>query len=122
MLYSSKQGESIAWGESHYSTYVMSSNLTLLSGMFFLYVFSITVSGWCTLTSGIIWTLAALASFCALFALSLDRYLYSYLVAMRQSVVALLQSKAAGNQTSGAQAHNTDLNRTDTALSHGPAG
>jgi len=122
ILYGSKQGESIAWGESHYSTYIMSSNLTLLSGILFLYVLFITVIGWCTLASGIIWTLVALVSFCALFALSLDRYLYSYLVAMRQSVVAFLQSKAAGNQTSGAQAHNTGLNRTDTALSHGPAG
>jgi hypothetical protein len=122
ILYGSKQGESIAWGESHYSTYVMSSNLTFLSGIFLLYVLFITLIGWCTLASGIIWGLVALASFCALFAFSLDRYLYSYLVAMRQSVMALLQNRAAGNQTSGAQAHNPGLNRTEAALSRGPAG
>ena len=101
MLYNSKQGESIAWGESHYSTYVMSSNLTLLSGMLFFYVLGLTVSGWCAVASGIIWILASLVLFYALFALSLDRYLYSYQVAMRQSVVALLQSRAAGNQAGG---------------------
>jgi hypothetical protein len=122
MLYSSKQGESIAWGESHYSTYVMSSNLALLSGMLFFYVLGLTVFGWCTLASGIIWIVASFALFCVLFALSLDRYLYSYQVAMRQSVVAFLQNRGAGNQASGAQAHNTGLNRTDTALSRSPAG
>jgi hypothetical protein len=38
ILYASKQAESIAWAESHYSTYVMSSNLTLLAGILLLYV------------------------------------------------------------------------------------
>jgi hypothetical protein len=95
ILYGSKQAESIAWGESHYSTYVMASNLALLSGFLAFYVVLLVVRGWCTLWSGIAWTLIAFGLFYMFLSLSLDRYLYSYQVAMRQSVVALLQNRGS---------------------------
>ncbi len=93
ILYGSKQPESISWGESHYATYVMASNLALLSGGLFIYVLYLIKSDWCTLESGRAWLVIAFVLFYMFLSLSLDRYLYSYQTAMRQAVVALRQSR-----------------------------
>lgn len=96
ILYGSKQSEAIIWAETHYSTYVMVSNLTLLSASLFLYVTGLLLSGWCTWRSGISWIAISVGLALVFSSLALDRYLYSYQVAFRQSVVMLTETHKAG--------------------------
>jgi hypothetical protein len=96
ILYGSKQGEAILWAETHYSTFVMASNLALLSLLSFLYVAILLICNWCTLLSGFSWLAISAGLIFVFSSLALDRYLYAYQVAFRQAMVMLTEERKAG--------------------------
>jgi hypothetical protein len=93
LMYDSEQEESISWGTSHYSTYILVSNFAFLAIVAEVYFLISGFSGWTDWRS-VGWATIALAFvFYPCLSLSLDRYLYSYEVAFRQAAIELLREK-----------------------------
>jgi len=95
LLYHQSSEQAITWAESHYSTYVLVSNFAFLALVAQLYLLAAGIFGWLQWPS-IGWaSLAVVAVLYSSLGLSLDRYLYSYQVALRQAAVSLLMGSDA---------------------------
>jgi hypothetical protein len=117
IFYMSAPDSSIAWADSHYATYVLCSNLAFVSAILAIHILVAGFGGlysWPTVAACMLFLIPL---FYAFLSLGLDRYLYTYLFTFRHSGLTLLAK--AGEQKPekmGDKAHNTDLNRSDTAL------
>jgi len=92
LLYDSEREESIDWGASHYSTYILVTNFAFLAVAAQLYIIwqKIEGLGWCVFAWS---TVGMLVVFYSCLSFSLHRYLYSYEIAFRQSVITLLREQ-----------------------------
>ncbi|HEX3532014.1 MAG TPA: hypothetical protein VH988_33565 [Thermoanaerobaculia bacterium] len=84
LLYDKKLDSAIQWAESHYSMYVLASNFAFLSVIATVYL--LLTGTWPNKAWSI---LTAAGMLYALLGVSIDRYLYSYEVALRQGTLSL---------------------------------
>ena len=108
LLYDNRQEEAVIWAESHYSTYILVSSFAFLAltGEFYLvWRLSFNVLAW----SQFLWaTLVVGLVFYSCLSLALDRYSYSYQVALRQAVISLLKQKKAPPTQEDKETRNSD--------------
>ncbi|HBL30230.1 MAG TPA: hypothetical protein DD490_25640 [Acidobacteria bacterium] len=95
ILYCKDREPAITWAESHYATYILVSNFAFLALAAQIYLLVAGFRGWFE-WPGIGWaSLAVVTVLYSTLGLALDRYLYTYQVAMRQATVLLLMDPVA---------------------------
>jgi hypothetical protein len=116
VFYETAQEENLHWLESHYATFLVLTNLGFLTALGGVYVLALSFAGGVSILGVLLSTLSLLLLFWVFGSFALDRYLFTYIFALRQATVAtILMRDLESGRSTGGSAHNPgaapDVNR-----------